>query len=110
MLCDAGISLCISNDTIQHKTIQYDTMLRITLFINKSSTIKEESSATLQDATQSSDFPFVKNNLILRVRPIKDVRDLSIIWSVDSTRTLYRNNPCRLIGFLLGSLSSIFLT
>ena len=58
--------------------------------------------------TQSSDFPFVKNNLILRVRPIKDVRDLSIIWSVDSTRTLYRNNPCRLIGFLLGSLTFIF--
>jgi secreted Zn-dependent insulinase-like peptidase len=53
---------------------------------------------------KTKEFPFLKTNLVVRVRPIKDVRDISILWSVDPTRDLYRSNPCRLIGFLLGEL------
>lgn len=54
------------------------------------------------NSEKKKEFPFLKTNLIVRVRPIKDVRDISILWSVDPTRDLYRSNPCRLIGFLLG--------
>lgn len=62
---------------------------------------KEKSSMSPE---KTKEFPFLKTNLVVRVRPIKDVRDISILWSVDPTRDLYRSNPCRLIGFLLGEL------
>lgn len=99
-----SVTNCISTtsyDVIQCCTFPNQQQNKI--IHHQHSTMNDDSRASLQDTKQSSDFPFVKNNLILRVRPIKDVRDLSIVWSLDSTRLLYRNNPCRLIGFLLGT-------
>ena len=48
-------------------------------------------------------FPFREDVLgsIIRIKPIKDVRDLSILWGVPPTRNLYRKNPYNLIGYLL---------
>lgn len=65
-------------------------------------TVHESSSDSSEFSEKSSVFPFAEGNLIVRVRPIKDIRDISILWSVPATRDLYRSNPCRLIGFLLG--------
>lgn len=39
---------------------------------------------------------------MLRIKPVKDIRDMSIIWEVPPTRNFYRNSPTRLLGHLLG--------
>ena len=56
-----------------------------------------------KEIVKAAHFPFTQSNLIVKLRPIKDIRDMSILWTVDPTRNLYRSNPCRLIGFLLGT-------
>ena len=56
-----------------------------------------------KEVVKAAHFPFTQSNLIVKLRPIKDIRDMSILWTVDPTRNLYRSNPCRLIGFLLGT-------
>ena len=38
---------------------------------------------------------------LLKLRPVKDVRDLAILWQLPSTRGMYLTNPCHLLGFLL---------
>ena len=64
-------------------------------------------SAVEKEVIKSAHFPFTQSNLIVKLRPIKDIRDMSILWTVDPTRNLYRSNPCRLIGFLLGTYTLV---
>lgn len=40
---------------------------------------------------------------LIKLRPIKDLRDLTIVWQLPGTASLYRKNPCTLLGFLLGN-------
>ena len=40
---------------------------------------------------------------LIKLRPVKDLRDLTIVWHLPATNDLYRNNPCTLLGFLLGN-------
>ena len=48
-------------------------------------------------------FPFVKEALggLVRLRPVKDVRDMAIMFGMPPTRAEYRKNPTDLISFLL---------
>lgn len=38
---------------------------------------------------------------LIRMKPIKDIRDIQIIWELPVTKSLYRKNPCTLLGFLI---------
>ena len=38
---------------------------------------------------------------LIHLCPVKDIRDLIIIWQLPPTYTLYRENPCDLISYLL---------
>lgn len=49
----------------------------------------------------SDSFPFKEGGLLVRLRPIKDLRSLSVVWSVPPTRSLYKNDPTLLLGYLL---------
>ena len=35
---------------------------------------------------------------LIRMRPVRDIRDLTLIFPVPSTRSMYRRDPCYLIG------------
>ena len=48
-------------------------------------------------------YPFKETGVILRVRPVKDIRDISILWKVPRTRDHYRKRPFSFIGYLLGN-------
>ena len=51
----------------------------------------------------SEGFPFVKEALggLVRLRPSKDVRDLSVMFGMHTTRAEYRKSPTALLSFLL---------
>lgn len=46
-------------------------------------------------------YPYKESGIVVRVRPVKDTRDISITWGLPPTKELYRSNPCRLLSFLL---------
>lgn len=39
---------------------------------------------------------------LIKMRPVKDLRDLTLIWELPPTSDLYREDPCALLGYLLG--------
>lgn len=46
-------------------------------------------------------YPFKQGGVLIRIRPIKDIRDISILFSLPSTRGQYKTDPCRLLRHLL---------
>jgi len=59
--------------------------------------------AKKSDTVKHRGFPFKHGVLgtVNRVKPVRDVRDLSVMFGVAPTRDLFRASPCRLIGNLL---------
>jgi secreted Zn-dependent insulinase-like peptidase len=53
--------------------------------------------------TIDSTFPFKYTGSVMRVRPVKDLRDMSILFPVPPTRHLYRSNPWSLLSYILVS-------
>ena len=44
---------------------------------------------------------------VIRMRPIKDIRDMSVVWQLPSTD--HYNSPTDLISYVLGEMSTVFL-
>ena len=53
----------------------------------------------------SATFPFTQTGKVIRIRPVKEVRDLSLMFALPPTRRLYRSNPIRLISHLINQKS-----
>lgn len=47
---------------------------------------------------------------LIRMKPIRDIRDVQVVWQLPDTRALYRSNPCSLIGYIVGNkgVGSVF--
>jgi len=56
-----------------------------------------------EDAASTSSLFAHGGGKLIKMRPIKDLRDLTIVWHLPGTAELYRKNPCTLLGFLLGN-------
>ncbi|KAJ1437208.1 Metalloenzyme, LuxS/M16 peptidase-like protein [Ochromonadaceae sp. CCMP2298] len=39
---------------------------------------------------------------LIRIKPVRDLHDISIMWELPASRHMYRQNPCSLLGFLIG--------
>ena len=50
-------------------------------------------------------FPFMQTGKIIRIRPVKEIRDVSLMFALPPTRGLYRSNPLRLISHLINQKS-----
>lgn len=50
---------------------------------------------------ENNAYPFKKGGNLIRMRPLKDIRDISILWTLPSTRNQYTTDPCRLLRHLL---------
>jgi secreted Zn-dependent insulinase-like peptidase len=40
---------------------------------------------------------------LIRLRPVKDLRDMTVIWELPASHEMYRNNPCYLLSYLLAN-------
>jgi len=47
---------------------------------------------------------------LIRMKPIRDIRDVQVVWQLPDTSALYRSNPCSLIGYIVGNkgVGSVF--
>jgi secreted Zn-dependent insulinase-like peptidase len=48
-------------------------------------------------------FPLAKTALIVRMRPVKDMRDISVSFAMPRSRDMYRKKPFSFIGYLLSN-------
>ena len=74
--------------------------------INKNAASSQFLDINALHASNSAVYPFQNGNIIVKVKPVKDIRDVSIMWSLPPTRALYRSNPCRLISHILSHKGS----
>lgn len=40
---------------------------------------------------------------LIRLRPVKDLRDMIVVWELPTTHEQYRSNPCYLLSYLLAN-------
>ena len=53
----------------------------------------------------SETYPFTETGKVIRIKPVKEIRDLSLMFALPPTRGLYRSNPARLISNLISQRS-----
>ena len=51
--------------------------------------------------SSDSAFPFTNTSKIIRIRPLKEIRDVSLMIPLPPSRSMYRANPSRLLGHLV---------
>jgi insulysin len=47
-------------------------------------------------------FPFIKTGMVIKSKPVKELRDVSLVFALPPVRNMYRANPSRLLGHLIG--------
>lgn len=63
---------------------------------------KDSSSSDKIGAIRSSPLFVHGRGKVIKMRPVKDLRDMTIIWELPPSNNLYREDPCALLGYLLG--------
>ena len=48
-------------------------------------------------------FPLAKTALVVRMRPVKEMRDMSVSFAMPPARDMYRKKPFSFIGYLLSN-------
>lgn len=95
-----AMSLPTSTESISTSALsQVPQLIPFVKSSSSSSSVVAIKDKTLEDFQVG--YPFKKTGIVVKMKPIKESQELSLMFSMPPTRAFYRSDPCHLLTYLL---------